>query len=138
MAMIRVLVVDDNQPFRQYLSHMLMERNNLRVICEASDGLEAVQRAEELQPDLVLLDVGLPKLNGFEAARLIRERSPKSKILFVSQESDVDIVQRALVTGSGYVVKRDAGHDLLRALRAVIRGEKFVAALRRRSLSLQV
>ena len=68
----------------------LRENHNLRVIGVASDGLEAVQKAEELQPDLILLDIGLPSLNGIEVARQIRKLSPKSKILFVSQESSAD------------------------------------------------
>jgi two-component system nitrate/nitrite response regulator NarL len=86
----------------------------LRVIGVASDGLEAVQKAEELQPDLILFDIGLPSLNGIEVARQIRKLSPKSKILSVSQESSVEMVQGALSTGAqGYVVKSDAGSELL-------------------------
>jgi DNA-binding NarL/FixJ family response regulator len=99
----------------------------LQVICEASDGLEAVNKAEELQPDLILLDVGLPTLTGIEAARQIRKLSPKSKILFMSQESSVDLVREALGLGArGYVVKTDAGSELLQAIDAVLRGERFV------------
>ena len=94
---------------------------------EVTDGLEAVQKAQELQPDLILLDIGLPRLNGIEAARRIRKLSPKSKVLFVSQESSADVVQEALRTGAeGYVVKMDAGLELLSAVNAVLRGERFV------------
>jgi CheY-like chemotaxis protein len=100
----------------------------LRVIGVASDGLEALQKAEELQPDLIVLDIGLPSLNGIEAARQIRKLSPKSKILFVSQESSADIVQGALGTGAqGYVLKSDAGRELLKGVNAVLRGERFVS-----------
>jgi CheY-like chemotaxis protein len=100
----------------------------LRVIGVASDGLEAVQKAEELQPDLILLDIGLPSLNGIEVARQIRKFSPKSKILFVSQESSADIVQGALGTGAqGYVLKSDARRELLEGVNAVLRGEQFVS-----------
>jgi len=100
----------------------------LRVIGVASDGLEAVQKAEELQPDLILLDIGLPSLNGIEVARQIRKLSPKSKILFVSQESSVEMVQGALGTGAqGYVVKTDAESELLEGVNAVLRGEQFVS-----------
>ena len=100
----------------------------MRVIGIASDGLEAVQKAEELQPDLILLDIGLPSLNGIEAARQIRKLSPKSKILFVSQESSADIVQGALGTGAqGYVLKSDAGRELLEGVNAVLRGDQFVS-----------
>jgi len=99
----------------------------LQVIGVASDGLEAVQKAEELQPDLILFDIGLPSLNGIEVARQIRKLSPKSKILSVSQESSVEMVQGALSTGAqGYVVKSDAGSELLEGVNAVLRGELFV------------
>jgi DNA-binding NarL/FixJ family response regulator len=105
---------------------MLDERPDLQIVCEVSDGLEAVKIAAKLQPDLILLDVGLPSMNGIEAARRIRKLSPKSKILFLSQESSVDVVQEALATGAkGYVPKTFAGTDLLTAVDAVLRGEQF-------------
>jgi CheY-like chemotaxis protein len=108
---------------------MLGEGSELQIIGEASDGLEAVRKAEELHPDLILLDIGLPSLNGIEAARRIHKVSPESKILFVSQESSVDMVREALGTGaSGYVYKPDAGSELLSAVDAVLRGEQFVGA----------
>ena len=89
--------------------------------------MDAVRKAEELRPDLILPDIGLPRLNGIEVARRVRTLSPKSKILFVSQESSVDVVQEALGTGgSGYVVKPDAGSELLEAVSGVLRGEQFV------------
>jgi CheY-like chemotaxis protein len=105
----------------------LRENHNLQVIGVASDGLEAVQKAEELQPDLIVLDIGLPSLNGIEVARQIRKLSTKSKILFLSQESSADVVQGALGTGAqGYVVKSDAGSELLEGVNAVLRGEQFI------------
>jgi CheY-like chemotaxis protein len=89
--------------------------------------LEAVQKAEELQPDLILLDIGLPSLNGIEVARQIRKVSPKSKILFVTQESSADVMQGALDAGAqGYVLKSDAESELLEGVNAVLRGEQFV------------
>jgi len=100
----------------------------LQVICEVSDGFEAVQKAEELKPDLIVLDIGLPKLNGIEAARRIRKLAPESKILFLSQESSADVVQEALSLGArGYVVKANAGSELLPAVEVVFRGERFVS-----------
>jgi DNA-binding NarL/FixJ family response regulator len=121
MSPIRVLVVDDFEPWRRFLFSRLQKQPELVIICEASDGMEAVQKAEELQPDLILLDIGLPKLNGLEAARRIREIAPQSKILFVSQESSSDVVQEALSVGAkGYVVKSNAEHDLLAAVNQVI------------------
>ncbi|HEV2731230.1 MAG TPA: response regulator transcription factor, partial [Terriglobales bacterium] len=124
---IRVLVVDDTEPFRRFIVSTLQTRPELQVIREVSDGLEAVREAQELHLDLILLDIGLPGLNGIEAARRIRRCSPKSKILFVSQESSADVVQQAFSLGAcGYVVKMDAGRELLAAVDAVLRDEQFV------------
>jgi DNA-binding NarL/FixJ family response regulator len=124
---IRILVAEDFEPFRKFLSSTLQNRPQLQIICEVGDGLEAVHKAEELQPDLILLDIGLPTVNGIEAARRIREVSPKSKIVFISQELSTDVVQEAFSLGaSGYVVKTDAGSELLTAATAVLRGERFV------------
>ena len=126
---VRVLVVEDFEPFRRFVVSILQERPELQIICEVSDGLEAAQKAEELQPDLILLDIGLPRLNGIEVARRIRKLSPGSKILFISQESSADLVHAALATGArGYVVKTDAGSELLTAVDAVLRGEQFVGS----------
>jgi DNA-binding NarL/FixJ family response regulator len=128
VSRIRVLVVEDFEPFRRCVCSTLYERPELQVICEVSDGLEAVRKAEELQPNLILLDVGLPTLNGIEAARLIRTLSPESKIIFVSQECDADVVQEAMSLGAwGYVVKTRAASDLLAAVRAVREGKRFVS-----------
>ena len=124
---IRVLVVEDYELFQRFVVSILEKQPELQIICKVSDGLEAVQKAEELQPDLILLDIGLPSLNGIEVARQIRKLSPKSKILFVSQESSADVVQGALGTGAqGYVVKSDARRELLDGVNAVLRGEQFV------------
>jgi DNA-binding response OmpR family regulator len=124
---VRVLVVDDYEPFRRFVCSTLERRPDLWIIGEASDGLEAVHKAEELQPDLIVLDIGLPSLNGLEAARRIGKLSTKSKILFVSQESSADVVQEALRTGArGYFVKTDAGSELLEAVDVVLRGGQFV------------
>ncbi len=123
----RVLVVDDSEPWRRYLSTTLQKQPILQIIGEALDGLEAVQMAEKLKPDLILLDIGLPNLNGIEAARRIRSVSPESKIIFVSQESSADFVQQAFSLGAcGYVVKTDANTEMLAAVTAVLRGELFV------------
>jgi DNA-binding NarL/FixJ family response regulator len=125
---IRVLVVEDYADFRRFLVSTMRRRAELQVICEVADGAEGVQKARELQPDLILLDIGLPSLNGIEAARQMRNLSPKSKVLFVSQESSTDIVQAALETGAkGYVVKADAGRELIPALDAVLRGQTYVS-----------
>jgi DNA-binding NarL/FixJ family response regulator len=128
-APIRVLVVDDYESFRRFVISTLEQQPELQAIGEATDGLEAVRKAEELKPDLILLDIGLPKLNGIEAARRIREHSPKSKILFFSEYRSRDIVEEALSTGAvGYVAKSDAARQLLAAVKAVLQGKHFVSS----------
>ena len=128
MKSIRVLVVDDFQPFQEFVCSTLEKKPQLQVVCRAQDGSEAVRRARELQPDLIVTDVGLPKVHGIEAIRQIREHVPESIVLFVSQNSDADVVQRAFeVGGKGYVLKAQAGHDLLPAVEAVLRGQRFVS-----------
>jgi DNA-binding NarL/FixJ family response regulator len=126
---IRVLVVEDSEPFRKFICSTLGKRPELQIVGEVSDGLEAVQKAEELQPDLILLDIGLPTLGGIEAARRIRKLSPVSLIVFVSQNTSVHVVQGALAEGAkGYVVKTDARRELLTAVDAVLRGRQYLSS----------
>jgi DNA-binding NarL/FixJ family response regulator len=128
MPIVRVLVVEDFEPVRRSICAALGERRDLQVVGEASDGLEAVQKAVELKPNLVLMDIGLPSQNGIEAARQVRELVPDAKIIFLSQESSAEVVQEALSFGAqGYVVKIRAGLDLLTAVQAVISGKMFVS-----------
>jgi DNA-binding NarL/FixJ family response regulator len=128
VSSISVLVVEDFAAFRQFVTATLASMSELQVIGEASDGLEAVQKAQELQPDLILLDIGLPSLNGIEAARRIRKIAPCSKIIFVTQESSADVVQAAVDLGTlGYVVKANAGRDLVAAIEAVLLGNTFIS-----------
>jgi DNA-binding NarL/FixJ family response regulator len=125
---VRILIVDDFEPFRRYLRSFLQPRVGLQLVGEASDGLEAVQKAEELQPDLILLDIGLPKLDGLEAARQILALAPAAKILFISQDTSSDVVEESFrLGGQGYVLKLRAGSDLQPAMEAVLRGERFVS-----------
>jgi DNA-binding NarL/FixJ family response regulator len=126
---VRILVVDDREPFRQFIRSTLERREDLRIVGVASDGLEAVQKSEELQPDLILLDIGLPSLNGIEAAKRICKLAPKSKIIFLSLESSKDVVRGALSSGAnGYIAKSNAASDLLVAVEAVLQGKQFVSA----------
>lgn len=124
----RILLVDRFDLFRRFVKDVLQTEGGLLVIGEASDGLEAVQKAEDLKPDLVLLDVELPSLNGIEAARQIRNVAPTSKIIFLTQESDLEIVREALKTGAfGYVLKPNVVTELLGAVETVCSGKRFLS-----------
>lgn len=130
LASIRILLADDFKDWRNQVRLLLQARPGWQVICEVSDGSEAVQKAAELRPDLILLDNGLPNLNGIEAARQIRQLSPNSKIIFLSLDNSQDVVQVALSTGAqGYVYKSRAKNDLLSAIDAVLRDEQFVSSM---------
>jgi DNA-binding NarL/FixJ family response regulator len=126
---IRILVVDDFEPLRRLVCSVLKERAEFQVIGQAVDGIHAIQKAVELQPDLILLDIGLPKLNGIAAARQIRKLAPKSKILFLTQDTDTEIVKAALSTGAnGYLIKSDLGNEIFEALEAVSQDTRFVSS----------
>jgi CheY-like chemotaxis protein len=129
LSLVRVLVVDDYEPFRRFVCSTLGKRPGLHIVGEALDGLAAVRQAEELKPDLILLDIGLPSADGLQAAREILKLSPDSKIVFVSQESNPDVVQEAFNLGArGYVAKTRAASDLLAAADAVLEGGRFVSS----------
>jgi len=126
---IRVMVVEDFQAYRGFVCSQLEQRCGLQVVCEVSDGLIAVQKAEELKPYLILLDVGLPTLNGIEVARRILGIAPESKIIFSSGQTAPDFVQEAMRLGAwGYVFKTHAERDLLPAVDAVLSGNLFVSS----------
>jgi DNA-binding NarL/FixJ family response regulator len=127
-SIVRVLVVDDYEPWRRFVRLAFQVHANLQVVGEAADGLEAVQFARQLQPDLILLDLGLPTMNGMEVAREIRGVSPNSSVLFLSNTRSQDIAEEALRTGAlGYVVKSDAAWDLLPAVEALLQGRRFIS-----------
>jgi DNA-binding NarL/FixJ family response regulator len=129
LSSIRILITDDYADWRRQVHSLLQARPAWQVIAEALDGSEAVQKAEDLKPDLILLDVGLPNLNGIEAARKIRQLSPSSKIVFLSLNKSLEVVRTALSTGAlGYVHKTDARSELLPAVDAVLRGKQFVSS----------
>jgi DNA-binding NarL/FixJ family response regulator len=128
VSSVSILVVEDFPQFRQFICSTLRERNDLQIVGEAAEGLEAVQKAVEMKPDLILMDIGLPSLNGLEAARRILQLVPESKIIFLSQESSGEAMQAALNLGAwGYVVKVKAGSGLMPAVDAVILGKKLVS-----------
>ncbi|HWC16604.1 MAG TPA: response regulator [Terriglobales bacterium] len=126
---IRVLVVEDYEPFRRFLCSTIEKRQDIQIVGEACDGLVALQKAQELKPDLILLDIGLPELNGIEVARRIRERLPNCKILFLTEHRSRDVVEAALSTGAtGYVVKSDAGAELLLSVEAALQDKRFLSS----------
>lgn len=127
-----VLIVEDYEPFGRYVRAKLEQQSGFQVVGEAADGFEAIEKAEELQPDLILLDVSLPRLNGFEAAKRIRYLAPRARILFLSQEFSFQMAEAALRLGAlGYVDKLRAQSELLPALESVALGRYFVTGITR-------
>jgi DNA-binding NarL/FixJ family response regulator len=128
MVSLRILAIDDFEPWRKFVRFALQERPDLRNISGVSDGVEAVQKAQELQPDLILLDISLPRLNGIEVGRQIRLVAPKAKILFLTENDDTNVAEQAFLTGaSGYVIKSDAVRELFPAIDAIMDGKRFVS-----------
>jgi DNA-binding NarL/FixJ family response regulator len=132
---IRILLVDDHPIVRQGLRTLLEGRPGWEIVGEAADGLEALDKASSLQPDVVVLDVTMPKMNGLEACRLIRQKGSALEILFVTQHDSPQMMREALDAGArGYVVKSNAARDLLEAVEAVSQHREFTALARRDSL----
>jgi DNA-binding NarL/FixJ family response regulator len=131
----RILVVDDFGPWRLLTCWRLEANKQFQVVGEAEDGLDAIRKAQELKPDVVLMDIGLPSLNGIEVARWIGKLVPRAEILFLTQHNDAGMMRAALSSGArGYVLKADAETELLPAIEAVLRGEKFVSIRLRTAL----
>ena len=128
LSSIRILIVDDFGDWRRTVLSLFQAQPGWQVIAEATDGAEAIEKAETLNPDLIVLDIGLPKLNGIEAARQIRDLSPSSKILFLSDNNDLDVVRAALGTAQSFVCKTDFHRDFLPGVRAALRGQPFVSS----------
>lgn len=127
-SLLRVMLADDFLPWRRYLISRLQDEPDLEIVCVAADGFEAIQKANELQPDLILIGIGLPNKHGIEAIRQIRTLAPKTKILMLSQDSDPAAARDALSAGAhGYVFKADSPLELMSAVRAVILGKQFVS-----------
>jgi len=127
-ASTRFLVVDDHEPWRRFALKMIQKMPGAELVGESSDGLQAIGLAQQLQPDLIVLDIGLPQISGIEAARQIRQFCPSSKILFMTENRSVEIAEEALSTGAGgYVVKSAAASELLSAIKAVLAGKRFIS-----------
>lgn len=129
MTALRVMVVDDSEVVCRAICGLLRDSSELLVVCVVADGLEAVERAQRERPDIILLDISLPRLNGIEAARRIHKVSPDSRILFLSQYDSRAGAREALNTGAtGYVVKSDAAHELVTGIRTVCQGTLFLSS----------
>ena len=127
---VRVLLVDDFLPWREYVRTLIAERKDLSIEAEASDGLEAIEKIKEAHPELVLLDMGLPKLNGIEVLKQALVISPSIRIIVLTQENSADFVQEAVRLGAmGYVNKADARTELLRAIDSVLQGRRFATGI---------
>lgn len=128
-SIVRILLVDDYLPWRRCISSMLERQPQLQIVGECCDGLKAVLKAKESEPDLILMDIGIPILNGIEAARRILEILPEAKILFLTENRSAEVAEHALrAGGQGYVIKSNAASELLFAMEAVLQGKHFVSS----------
>lgn len=132
---VRILLVDDHPIVRQGLRTLLEGRPGWEVVGEASDGIEALDKVEALEPDVVVLDVTMPRMNGLEACRQIqkkkKKKTPSLEVLFVTQHDSPQMMREALDAGArGYVVKSNAARDLLEAVEAVSQHREFTALAR--------
>ena len=132
---MRILVADDHGIVRAGIRLLLERQSDLKVVAEAADGVEAVERALAVRPDLCILDVGMPRMTGLQAAREIRGHLPQARVLMLSMHDDEHYLFEALKAGaSGYVLKREADQDLVDAIRAVGGGEAFLTNAAERSI----
>jgi len=124
----RIVLVDDNEHWRCFARLAILAQEDLQIVGEAADGDEAIQKSQDLQPDVILLDISLPTLNGIDAARKLSQVTPNSKIIFVTENRSPDVAEKALTTGAkGFVIKSHADRELLPAIKAVLEGKRFIS-----------
>jgi DNA-binding NarL/FixJ family response regulator len=125
---IRVLIADDHEVVAEGLRHLVEAEKDIEVVACVGDGREAVQQSRDLQPDVVLMDLSMPELNGADATRAILERDPRCRVIVLSMYSQREYVRRALKAGAaGYVVKRSAAREVVEAIRAVHAGQRYLS-----------
>ena len=128
--MIRILIADDHAVVAEGLKHLIESQADLQVVAIVGDGRQAVQRTEELRPDVVIMDLSMPELNGADATRVLLEKDPAAKVIVLSMYAEHEYVRRALRSGAlGYVVKRSAGKDVVDAIRSVQAGQRYISPL---------
>ena len=127
MSIVTILLVEDIEFWRKAIPPLLLDEPSFEIVCQVVDGRHAILVAEQLQPAVVLMDISLPRMNGIDAAQGIRNVSPSSKIVFLSEQRDVEIVQAALRVGCGYVLKSDAANDLVAAIHSAIAGKALIS-----------
>lgn len=126
-SVVRILVVEDFEPFRRFVCTTLRAKPEWQIVAESADGSDGVQKAKELEPDVILLDIGLPTVNGIEAAERINTLARDARVIFVTQNNDPDIISSALSNGArGYVIKAHAQRELVPAVEAVLDGRCFL------------
>jgi DNA-binding NarL/FixJ family response regulator len=127
MSKLRILIADDHELVRRGIRGILRARRDWKVIDEAADGREALDKVRKLQPDLVIIDIGMPHLDGLEATRQIAEAAPKTRILILTMHESDQMVRRVLEAGAlGYVLKSDLAANLVKAVKAVSKGQRFL------------
>lgn len=127
MAKIQVLIVDDHTLFRESLRSLLKDVEDIEVVGEAEDGVEAVVKTTQLQPDVVLMDIAMPNMNGMEATRQIKKQNPSVKVLILTMyDTEQYIFEMLRVGASGYILKRAPARELISAIQAVSQGDAFL------------
>ncbi len=127
MSKTRIIIADDHALMREGIIAFLKYHDDIEIVGEASNGLEAIEKAEKLKPDVVIMDISMPELGGIEATLEIKKRMPDAKILILTQYADKEYVSRLLKAGvSGYILKQAVGTDLISAIRAVAKGESYL------------